>query len=462
MSTKGFKGLYTNIAVSHGDCIEALKKAIKDEEYDFEGFTEMIKDDDEEFDDLLNNNNLGNQIGLKDAIRKYMNDWVFVIDNDEQMIIEKIVKYFFNGIINKIQDDKELKTFAEDINCMDLYDPEDRVYNECFRISINNGNQNESLILSLVDNYMRYYFNEYRKGNIKSIDEWWADKLPKYNDTKHEQMKLKYIAGMKSFSKRICPRILLPPNQLIDDNINLFAKMVIQILESILDIINRNYSLPLQLDFVIHPRNISHVNDDYDDDDDAKSVDESNNNNNARNNMNFPDDMKNIQDDYVDFTNASQNSSITRKLVPLLQKLNRNGRFVVMINRKPKSNPNIFTFKPQKFNTIHKKYVPESFIHNAKYILEPKGAKSGSHFGANDGSVFSLSFHLLNKNIIKCYQFWGTCFARFLIDDIINVWPYFFPKINGQNQSISDDIIPEIKKLANKLPMNYDIDHRLI
>jgi len=507
-----FKGLYLKLKDTHPDYIEPLKKALENEDYDYDGLKDIVMDNDD-FDEFLKKNDeLNNINGLKDAISKYVNDNTnSPPDSDDgPRIIEKLIEYYGNNESIGIVDDNELKEFSETITCESIYDAEDSVYNLCIRISINNDKQYQSILVSLVDNYTRYYIRLHltkpKMTNIahrNPVAKWWDNKVANlYNeDNTLSQMRIKFIAGINSFSKRLCPRILLPSTQRINDNINLYAKMVIQMFARILDIIkgNSGLKLPLQIDFVIYPSEITTVvtNDDYDSKDDGS--DSENTDNNPANNMSskpdinteskydydtsnnnnginiediIPDEIEQIETNYFDFNNASPHYyKIGRKIIPLLQKLQYSGdktkRIVVIIDNKKTKNRkthNEFTFKPIKYNTIHPKHIPELLIFNSKYVCKPKNAKT--FIGANDASVLSLSFHLFNKNIIKCYQYWGSGFARFLMDDIVDLWPHLFVQKNGQNQSITKDVKQEILKLnnniiKNSIKLDHDINERL-
>ena len=113
-----------------------------------------------------------------------------------------------------------------------------------------------------------------------------------------------------------------------------------------------------------------------------------------------------------------------RPLQQLLKDSNktRNKRFAYIIDRKlnknkpKKSSFKLYTFKPKKHDIIHKDYIPEVLIFNSKYIFKQPGPHA--KIGLNDAKVYGLSFHLINKDIIKCYQYWGTGVSRFSIDDI--------------------------------------------
>eukprot|EP00490_Sorites_sp_Unknown_P026087 CAMPEP_0114667614 /NCGR_PEP_ID=MMETSP0191-20121206/34814_1 /TAXON_ID=126664 /ORGANISM="Sorites sp." /LENGTH=334 /DNA_ID=CAMNT_0001918593 /DNA_START=25 /DNA_END=1030 /DNA_ORIENTATION=+ len=285
MSNQSFDGLYAKLSDTHNDCINELKKAIDDEDYDYIDFAEIVSVDDGELDTFLEDNSLDNVNGLKVAIIKYVkgtsNDSNIITSNINSNInnsngIPNIINKSIDAYksVNRLPSDNELQSFAKEVKCSGLYYIGDKAYNDFIKLSKINGPREESLVGMYADNFTRYYINEYLKSKKNAeVHQWIQDKLSPYF-VNNINAKTKIGSGLVAFFKRANRHIRLPPNQYIDDDINVFAKIVIQIFDVISNILNalqtgKAYELPLQLDFALFPRNI--VDGTYDDDPDSGS-----------------------------------------------------------------------------------------------------------------------------------------------------------------------------------------------
>ena len=275
MSKKGFENLYRNIAITHGHCIDKLKHAIITEDYDYTDFVDMVIDDISELNEFLEDYGLHDENGLIQAMIDYLNDGSndnddTKVNNDDNnddsndnndnnddlkndkygnmpMLVKKLIKYCINGDNSKIKNSMKLKLFVKKINCSDLHCDGDKVYNECMKISINNGQQHESVLLMLADNFTRYYINEYLKGHKNvTIASWRNDKFGEYIDG-YKKIFTQFESGIQSLFKRLCSPIMLPMTQYIDDDINTFAKIVMGIFDVVSNVIEADYPLPIQV-----------------------------------------------------------------------------------------------------------------------------------------------------------------------------------------------------------------------
>ena len=263
MTNQSFDGLYAKLADTHKDCVNDLKNAIDAEEYDYIDFAEFVSVDVDELDTFLEDNSLDNVNGLKAAIIKYVkgtsddsnidtsniNSNINSSDGIPNIINKSIDAY---KSVNRLPSDNELQSFAKQVKCSGLYYDGDKAYNDFIKLSKINGPREESLVGMYADNFTRYYINEYLKSkkNVE-VPQWIQDKLSPYF-VNNINAKTKIGSGLVAFFKRANLHIRLPPNQYIDDDINVFAKIVIQIFDVISNILNtlqtgKIYELPLQV-----------------------------------------------------------------------------------------------------------------------------------------------------------------------------------------------------------------------
>ena len=148
-----------------------------------------------------------------------------------------------NGALNN---DAQLKTFADKIGCDDLYDNEDTSYNTIMRLSIKNKLPN--IFGTCADNYTRYYIEQFLKDESKGIIIEWVQ-----NITLGNAVEALFKQGIAGYFARINTRITLPAFRHIDQDINEFSLLILKIFESISNIIkNKKYGFPTQVCLYIY------------------------------------------------------------------------------------------------------------------------------------------------------------------------------------------------------------------
>jgi len=458
------KPLYKYITSSLGnDASSALETQIIEDDYNMEGITEVINDDDElnEFVDAIS---YDNKDKLKDAMKAYVSN---VNDNDSKddsktddntltsIGLKELVNiYKENSNINS----DTMRQFIQEINCDAIWHDTDKVYTDWLAISIKTGKQHESILQMLGDHYTRYYIKKYIDiGKHIPVSNWANDPNVLKGLQSHGNMFVLVKTALESYFKRLNQAISLPPTQLINDDINVYGNIIHAVFEFIKTTI-KNYDLPVQFDFVILPKDIETSNDDDDDYGDPDSDDDKTDRYGFDNG--FEDAFEEFNDNEVIKTHINY-SKIKRELMANFdalikaQKLNkqsvRNKRFAFVFDRQIDSNddgkPNSYVFIPKRGNIIPTKYIPQSFLVNSHFIVKTKSSK----IGANNADIYCLSFHCCTKDVIKCYQYWGSKMCRFDPNDTINVWPYIFSNKNSCQQKLNNDIQNNINNINDVL-----------
>eukprot|EP01083_Nonionella_stella_P072717 196179_1 len=136
--------------------------------------------------------------------------------------------------------------------------------------------------------------------------------------------------------------------------------------------------------------------------------------------------------------------------------LHRKRLIAVIDRRRSKSKDdedidNIWMYEPPKGRDIPSDAVPEWYINSSKCCLFPPDIGAQNSFGS---SALTLSFHVRQEKVIKCYLFWSGQMIRFMAEDVRTVLPNIFNMkypgnqdlIDGNNPNMDlDEIIAEIK-----------------
>ena len=125
-------------------------------------------------------------------------------------------------------------------------------------------------------------------------------------------------------------------------------------------------------------------------------------------------------------------------------------RFIFILNRNTNNENNFYHFIPKQHNSIHKDFIPESLLINSKYMIK----SNQKTINTTNPNTFCLSFHCINKNTIKCYQYWSSMISIFHPKYMLNIWPDLFTKINNENQIINDSIKSSINDISTIIQHN--------
>ena len=269
-----FRGLYNALSQTHNDSINDLKDAIDQEDYDYGDIKEMVRDKNgDDLDAFLEDYDLHTNVGLKEAIINHIKPFIDDTGNikddvkddikddikDEGFLIKKLIEYDKNvdNGVSQIKNNTELQEFLKKIECNELFDDEDKAYNYWIRKGINNGNRDESILLMMADNFTRFAINKYKKhkkiNDSIQIRHWIQEKFELYTLKVNPQTKARLFTAFNSFFKRVNQKFTLPTTVLIKDDINLFAKIIMEIFDFIKAVIaSRNNSFPCQVCTILY------------------------------------------------------------------------------------------------------------------------------------------------------------------------------------------------------------------
>ena len=119
---------------------------------------------------------------------------------------------------------------------------------------------------------------------------------------------------------------------------------------------------------------------------------------------------------------------------------------------------NINIQPPNNCNTIPDNHIPLWYFESSKTCLIPNigynNGKNDDRYSRNsistldDIEAITFSFHVEDRNKIRCYMFWDKCYTRFYAQNSIQLFKFIFDK-QKYNQFISqkDKCINLIKKL---------------
>jgi len=386
-----------------------------------------------------------------------------------QEFMTKIVNAYKTGNNGALNNYAKLQTFAKKVGCLKLHINGDKSYNNIMWLSINNKLPN--ILGTCADNYTRYYIEQFLKNNKSEgkVSKWVQNNIKLDNNAAKDLFK----QGISAYFKRINTCITLKPFQYIDEDINEFSKLILEIFKSISNIIkNKKYGFPTQLDFAIlvkaSRKDGYKKSDDSDSDSDSDTDSDDDNDNDIKLSEAFGDFKDNsVHSEHIKFSDPDY--GLSRPVQETLTKPDAvvNGirfkRFVYIIDIKTANDDdeykNFYGFRPKKFGKIHGESPPESYSFNSKFIIKP--SNSMAQIGLDDSRIFGLSFHLIRDDIIKCYQYWGQGVSRFLIDDMERLWPHMFVARNNAKQQISNEIKKRMKEY-NDILTNNDIFPELI
>jgi len=165
-----------------------------------------------------------------------------------QEFMTKIVNAYKTGNNGALNNYAKLQTFAKKVGCLKLHINGDKSYNNIMWLSINNKLPN--ILGTCADNYTRYYIEQFLKNNKSEgkVSKWVQNNIKLDNNAAKDLFK----QGISAYFKRINTCITLKPFQYIDEDINEFSKLILEIFKSISNIIkNKKYGFPTQLDFAI-------------------------------------------------------------------------------------------------------------------------------------------------------------------------------------------------------------------
>jgi len=355
---------------------------------------------------------------------------------------------------------------------------------------------NVPLIAYCVDTFNRFRIEEFlRSGqDVNSSD--FLRMVPFYHAFNEKQKAKKektidLLTTLEAYSARWThPLELLPSTVFVDDidDILRYIFGVTQMLGSLLNDedpgdndLKVNLELPFQFDLAILPsggkktiRNQftqvdvpAHDDDDDDDDDEEEEEDEVQ-----------PESVQDIEGGMKKFGIKPVTFDISQELLnestavrTLKRELRskfmqvgpqRNGRYVMVVDRRDSKKSNkdkIWMYSPQceqlpdekenpekgpSYHRLHQNFVEESLLYKTLKCLIPSArVRLDPHYGCKQHDMITLSFHVLRKDLIKCYLFMNGGGARFEVTDLIKLLPKFFLKSSSASSTLLNRAIVE-------------------
>eukprot|EP01083_Nonionella_stella_P040158 109150_1 len=322
------------------------------------------------------------------------------------------------------------------------------------------------LLPLLIDSFTRDSLKYFLKHNETLQLNQWVEKYPTVKalskDKTHHQM---VQAAIATFCHRYSSLMHLPFIELYDDSIEEFTQYIIEcttLINKILD--SDGTSCPFQIDMMIIPHQVVEVNSDNDEDDEDDEFDDDE----------FDDDSDDSDEEDSDekksTSDASQIGDIKSTLdenkilyahtvgnrprafahlfADLKQKCGKQQelphaqRLCVVVDRRKGSSANsLFMYKPDLLGDLPSDHQAEWFFESSlgcvipgKYQSDRITAKT-----AANGYVFCLSFHVEQRDRIKCYLYTRSQMIRFQPDDVHNLLPHLFTKREDNTKFISKE-----------------------
>eukprot|EP01083_Nonionella_stella_P079975 219538_1 len=295
-------------------------------------------------------------------------------------------------------------------------------------------------------------------------------------------------SAVESFSKRVCPKLMWSTVSKIDDDMETIIHYINDAVDWVhllaTDRFSKDTICPFQVDFcmVLGPPintevkdamesgdtdDIKAKDDEPDDEDDEQDEEKDGDVGDIEkrlkaNNLRYhkgeyqPDKNRRIfQDMFKDFATKHQLKG-TKNASYLHKK-----RLITMVDRRKSKKDgdkpdDIWMYEPPAdCQNITNDTVPEWYINSSATCLCPKSDTRAS-FGATTHckrGTLTLSFHVKEERIIKCYLFWNGQMMRFFPDDIKSVLPGLFnPKKQGKRDKAEEELLDAmIKEMKEKL-----------
>ena len=228
--------LYLDIQRKFGiEIKKKLKEYIEDEDFEYDDFMESIQSDDIEENFL--NIDLPNKNDIYNNLKEWSNNNNINVESevkgsDDDALNEYNIKHIINAYTASTEINKDITGILVQNVCPSMWPMEDQTLKDAVHISLQFGDQYTSLLNYLVDDYTRCYVEQYILDESQlTIDQWGKDRLMGLND--YDQLKKTLINGVTSFFNRVNQRIILPITMKINDNINDYVKMTLNIIEFI-------------------------------------------------------------------------------------------------------------------------------------------------------------------------------------------------------------------------------------
>ena len=123
-------------------------------------------------------------------------------------------------------------------------------------------------------------------------------------------------------------------------------------------------------------------------------------------------------------------------------KMFHRGRHVMVVNRRETEEDDIYIYSPRLsskgasktwYDRIEKHFVNESLIYKTRQCLIPGldtekkwNYGHGPHTGARDKNMIILSFHMISKEVLRCYLYIKGGVTRFEAKDLATLLPKYF------------------------------------
>eukprot|EP01083_Nonionella_stella_P129181 391795_1 len=357
-------------------------------------------------------------------------------------------------------------------------------------------------LLHLVDDFTRWRIQYPDKTDHTSQ---WAEGHPHFKQLLNisqtignKSIKYKELAtgAVDSFSKRVCPKLQLQPMSKIDDDLETIVYYIkeavnwVWSLATKREVKEKQLICPFQVDFCIavgapvsaeskeqmKPDEDPDEEDDDEDDDDDDDPKEDDPKDDEKWNDVVAGIKERLDANHLKYSKGERPQAEESRIFPDIykkfedeHKLEDSGnaaylhkkRLIAMIDRrtskKDVNKPDeIWMYEPPAdCQNITNDTVPEWYINSSATCLCPKSDTRAS-FGATTHckrGTLTLSFHVKEERIIKCYLFWNGQMMRFFPDDIKSVLPGLFnPKKQGKRDKAEEELLDAmIKEMKEKL-----------
>eukprot|EP01083_Nonionella_stella_P079976 219539_1 len=381
--------------------------------------------------------------------------------------------------------------------CKELYQAEWDADEGFLRVLAAGKKHGSEYLLHLVDDYNRWRVANQDKPYTLTTQRWAS------NHKHFKQMESlvgKSLIGksytqlatgaVDSFGKRVCPKLHWKPMSKIDDDM----EPIVDLINNAVDFIHRlatdqfseKVICPFQVDFCIvlpptintesneplEPKDKGDIKDpdddqDESDDDDEKAI-----------GFEVGDIKQRLDSNKLRYIkgecqpDSDKGSRIYRQMLDNFVTTHQlqgskneaylhKKRLITMVDRRKSKKDgdkpdDIWMYEPPAdCQNITNDTVPEWYINSSATCLCPKSDTRAS-FGATTHckrGTLTLSFHVKEERIIKCYLFWNGQMMRFFPDDIKSVLPGLFnPKKQGKRDKAEEELLDAmIKEMKEKL-----------
>eukprot|EP01084_Bolivina_argentea_P085474 154472_1 len=348
-------------------------------------------------------------------------------------------------------------------------------------------------VQNLIDNYFQCQIKNFKNDTEKKTVSNWAINHPHFKKLKNYQRKPKLysdaVSAVNVLSGRIGNPLLFPTLKRINDKL---SEVTHRICDAILFIDKIKANCPFQVDFcqifkqyALNTEIIIENGSDDDDDDDDDDYDDKKNERQCVDIGNIENKLNNNNLKYI-LKNMSSDQSEKIRLLPFYNEFAgkvyeladdskeqscQHQRFIIFMDRRDYENEKLFMFEPPNdsreiphnaLNLIYFSHSAVCLLPNMDYELSPiwngdinddddddekefnKG-KLGAKTACSN-PVMTLSFHVMEENVIKCYLFVNRQYIRFMPEDLKIVLPQLFVDDDENKAFVNGNVIDGLIK----------------